>query len=264
MMKSTKTKLFTSLSVAVMSLSIVMPCCVGVAQAQTQTTKTVYIDVEKDVLHQNVLLQPVAVTLPTTDTILDATEQVYGAGNVDASSGYVEAFADTDTSYTYDYTSAINTATNGVVYRTDLPNQPIVSDSNWLRGTEYDGISGWMFTVNNETTFNGGGSWYTASTPLSDLPDGAVIRWEFSEAAGADLGMSGVYLPTQVTAAGYYDWTNNTVSFPARFTRADKTNLIADMAEFVNKTDPAYTNALTVLENLTSTQSAVDAADAAL
>ena len=66
-------------------------------------------------------------------------------------------------------------------------NQPIVTDSTWLREKEYDGISGWMFTVNNTDTY-GGGNYYTAGTTLADVPDGAVIRWEFTMAGGCDLG----------------------------------------------------------------------------
>lgn len=259
MMKSVKSKLFASLSVGVMSLSVVLPSFVGIAQADT--TKTVYIDIEKNVLNGDLLLEPVAVTLSDTATILDATKEAYGDTDVDATYGYVAAFADAETTDTYAYTSAVSTATGGLVYRTDIPNQPIVDDSDWLREQEYNGISGWMFTVNNATMY-GGSNYYLASTPLSALPDGAVIRWEFSGAAGADLGMDNVNLPTQVAPSGWYDWANNTVYFAPRFTRADKTELIRAMAD--NSGDQDYPAALNVLKDLDSTQSEVNTAVAAL
>ncbi|HWQ40463.1 MAG TPA: hypothetical protein VN456_00315, partial [Desulfosporosinus sp.] len=247
--------------VPVMALSVVIPSFVGIAQADP-VTKTVYVDVEKNVLHGNLLKEPVKVELSDTSTILDATKQAYGASGVDASAGYIAAFADTNTAFTYDYEEDIRDATNDVVYRTDLDNQPIVSDSNWLRETEYNGISGWMFTVNNAVA-DGSYNYYTAATPLSALPDGAVIRWEFSEAFGADLGMTGAYVPIEATATEYYNW-NTAVPFAPLFTRADKTILISKMADHANKTDTAYTNALNELKTLISTQSNVNTKAAAL
>lgn len=117
--------------------------------------------------------------------------------------------------------------------------------------------------MNNAVTY-GGGTYYMASTALSALPDNAVIRWEFSEAFGADLGLDGAYVPTAVdTGTGLYDWTT-AAYFAPRFTRANKTTLISKMADHTNKADAAYANALTALETLTNTQSAVDTAAAAL
>lgn len=255
-MKSMKAKLFAALSVAVMSLSVVLPSFTGVAQAGVTTTKTVYIDVEKNITGQNVILEPVAVTLNTTDTIFDATEQAVGAGNIDGST-YVTAFKDSTASFTYPYTSLLPAIVFDPV---TAYNQPIVSDPTWLREQEYDGISGWMFTVNNASTY-GGGTYYTASTTLANVPDDAVIRWEFTMASGCDLGKSG-YLPDGTALYGFYNWSSSPTN--PFFTRADKTELIRVMADHAPKTDTDYTNALNVLKNLTISQSAVDTAADAL
>ena len=108
-MKSFKKKLFVSASVAVMALSVVIPSFVGVAQASVNTVKTVYVDVEKNITGQNVILEPVAVTLANTATIFDATKQAIGASNVDANSGgtYVKAFKNSTAAFSYGYTSQL-------------------------------------------------------------------------------------------------------------------------------------------------------------
>jgi len=251
--------LFASASVAVMALSVVIPSFVGIAEASVNTTKTVYIDVEKNITGQNVILEPVAVTLSSTATIYDATKEVVDASNIDAYPGgtYVTAFKDSTASFTYDFTSQLP----AIVFDTVTAyNQPIIPDSTWLREKEYDGISGWMFTVNNTDTY-GGGTYYTAATTLADVPDGAVIRWEFTMACGCDLGRPG-YLPDGTVTGGYYNW--NSTPSNAFFTGADKTTLISKMADHDDKTDTVYTNALDVLKTLDSTQSAVDTAAAAL
>lgn len=254
-----KTKLFAALSVAVMSLSVVLPSFTGVAQAGVTTTKTVYIDVEKNITGQNVILEPVAVTLNTTDTIFDATEQAIGASNIDANAGgtYVKAFKDSTASFTYPYTSLLPAIVFDPV---TAYNQPIVSDPTWLREQEYDGISGWMFTVNNTDTY-GGGTYYTAGTTLANVPNDAVIRWEFTMASGCDLGNSG-YLPDGTVSFGYYNW--NTSPTNPFFTRADKTDLIRAMADYTPKTDPDYADALEILQDLTASQNDVDDAVDAL
>ena len=260
-MKSIKTKLCASASVAVMALSVVIPSFVGIAEASVNTTKTVYIDVEKNITGQNVILQPIAVTLSSTATILDATKQAIGDNNSDkvdanAAGTYIKAFKDSTDTFEYAFTDDLP----AIVYDTETAyNQPIIPDSTWLREKEYNGISGWMFTVNNTDTYSGG--FYTAGTTLANVPDDAVIRWEFSMACGCDLGRSG-YLPDGTVTDGYYNW-NSTPSNPF-FTGADKTQLISAMADCTNKSGTAYTNALNVLKTLDSTQGAVDTVAAAL
>jgi hypothetical protein len=269
MIKSIKSKLTAVvLGVMIMALGVVAPSFTNTAQAAAASTKTVYVDVERNILGQAPLTQPVKVTLDSSKTIIDATKAAAGDANVGVESttygNYVTAFADTSDTQTafddnYPFYNDINNATNGVVFRTDLPNQPIITDANWLRETEYDGISGWMFTVNN--TDNNAGTYYTGDTTLTNVPDGATIRWEFSAAVGCDLGMSG-YLPDGTVSGEYYNWSSTpTAPF---FTRANKSTLISKMANHADKTDTAYTNALTVLQTLEATQTQVNTAAAAL
>jgi hypothetical protein len=261
------------LGVMVMALGVVAPSFTNTAQAAAATTKTVYVDVERNIIGQALLKEPIAVTLDDTNTILDATVQAVDASNIDIENtslgNYAAAFKDTSNTQTafannYPFYNDVNTATNGVVFRTNLPNQPIITDASWLKEKEYDGISGWMFTVDNNTHNDDYSIYYTGDTKLANIPDNAVIRWEFSAAMGADLGLAdSAYLPTAVTSDGYYDWNTAVYTAPF-FTRADKSTLISKMANHADKTDTAYTNALNVLQTLEATQTQVNTAAAAL
>lgn len=258
MIRRMKNKLFATLCVTALTLGAVVPSTFSTVHA-AGVAKTVYVDVEKNVLGQAPIVQPVAVTLDDDSTILDATKQAAGASKVDAGpsyyGNYVKAFADTTDNFAnYPFKKDIKIATKGVVFRTDLPNQQIVNDANWLREKEYTGISGWMFTVEN--TDNNAGNYYKADTKLADLPNDAVIRWEFSAASGCDLGREG-YLPDgTVNNYGYYNWMSTPTS--PFFNRADKSKLIKAMAKHTNKTDAAYTNALNDLKDLKISQANVD------
>jgi hypothetical protein len=254
------------LGVMVMALGVVAPSFTNTAQAAAATTKTVYVDVERNVFSQSPILEPVKVTLDDSETILDATVQAAATQDidVDGSSSYVSAFQDSspipDNKYTF--YNRVNSITNGVVFRTDLPNQPIITDNDYLREKEYDGISGWMFTVNDSLTEDNG-TYYTAGTSLAEVPDNAVIRWEFTAAMGADLGLAdSAYLPTAVDEYGYYDWSTAVYTAPF-FTRADKSELIRKIAD-ADTNDPDYQAALTALQTLQISQDDVDAAAAAL
>ncbi len=264
MIKSIKNKLFATICVTALTLGVVT--ATSTFNSVQAADKTVYVDVEKNITGQDPILAPKAVTIDDTKTVLDATKQAAGSDNVASVpsyyGNYVSAFKDNTANFVYPYENAVKTATNSVVYKTDLTGQPIVTDSTWLREKEYTGISGWMFTVNNVGTYNDTNNaqqYYKGDTKLANVPDGAVIRWEFSMASGADLGLDNAYLPTAVTTNGYYDW-NTSVYFAPRFTRANKTELISAMAKHSNKTDEVYTNALEILEDLTSAQSDVNGA----
>ncbi|AZV57195.1 hypothetical protein [Clostridium sp. AWRP] len=271
MIRRLKNKLFATLCITTLTLgAAAAPSAFNsVHAASAAQTKTVYVDVEKNVLGQAPILQPVKVTLSDTNTIADATKQAVGDGNVNIVSSqygsYITGFKDAtdnqDAFKDYLFTNNLKKLTKGIVFRKDLPHQPIVTDVNYLSEKECDGISGWMFTVNNE--LNHDSTYYNGSTALDNVPDGAVIRWEFTAAMGADMGLNSAYLPTQVTSDGYYNWATTKLVDPF-FTRADKTTLIAKMANHANKTDTAYTNALTQLETLQAKQKNVDAAAGAL
>lgn len=254
MIRRLKNKLFATLCITTLTLgAVAAPSAFNSVKADAAPTKTVYVDVEKNVLGQAPILQPKAVTLSDTNTIADATKQAVGDGNVNIVSSkygkYVTGFKDTTDNQAafedYSFTSKLKNLTKGIVFRTDIPKQPIVTDANYLSEKECDGISGWMFTVNNVDHVNS--TYYDGSTTLDNVPDGATIRWEFSAAAGCDLGLAG-YLPDgTISDKGTYNWSYTQT--PAFFSgRADKTDLIAKMANHANKTDTAYTNALTQLE----------------
>jgi hypothetical protein len=263
------------LGVMVMTLGVVAPSFTNTAQAAAATTRTVYVDVEKNVIGQAPIVQPEKVTLDSSKTIIDATKQAIkqytgDENNVNVVStsygNYVTGFADTTHNFdNYAYDLGLRDASS-IIFDEDVTNQPIVTDANWLKEKEYNGISGWIFTVNNTETYGDSAnpSYYTGDTTLADVSDGATIRWEFSAAMGADLGLNDAYLPTQLTSDGYYDWFNNTVLFASQFTRANKSTLISKMANHADKTDTAYTNALTVLQTLEATQTQVNTAAAAL
>ncbi len=266
MIRTLKNKLFATLCITALTLGAVT--ATSTFNSVQAADKTVYVDVEKNVLGQAPIVQPKAVTIDDTKTVLDATKQAAGVAKVDAVSSaygnYVSAFADTTHNFDkYKFYNQIDEATKGVVFRTDLPNQKIITDSNWLREKEYNGISGWMFTVNN-TDNNGAGTYYTADTSLAKLPNGAVIRWEFSAAAGCDLGRAG-YLPDgTVNGKGLYNWMYTPTDSFFTTPRANKTVLINKMANHANKTDAAYTNALTQLQTLQSPEADVNTAAAGL
>ncbi|OAA84562.1 hypothetical protein [Clostridium ljungdahlii] len=256
MIRRLKNKLFATLCITTLTLgAVAAPSAFNSVKADAAPTKTVYVDVEKNVMGQAPILQPVKVTVNDTETICNATKDAVGAANVDtdAKGSYIKAFRDTDTSFSYDNYQFKNSLPSIVTDTTTAYNQKIVSDPNWLREKEYNGISGWMFTVNN-TDHDLNYNYYTASTPVSSLPDGAVIRWEFSMACGCDLGNTG-WLPSGTVTNGYYNWnTNSTAAF---FTRTDKTNLMKAMANHTNKTDSGYTDALGVLQDLQSSENDV-------
>lgn len=257
MIKRIRNKLFATLCVAALTLGAVAPSTFNTVHA---AAKTVYVDVEKNITGQAPIVQPVAVTADDNATILDVTKQAAGAANVDASSSYVKAFKDSTPDFDYAYTAKVP----AICYDTTKAyNQPIVNDPNWLREKEYNGISGWMFTVNN-TDHDASYNYYTAATPLSTLPDGAVIRWEFSMACGCDLGNYG-WVPDGTVTNGYYNWSAASADpffydsiVNGRKVRTDKTELIRKMANHNNKTDAAYTKALKDLKTLTSNQTQVN------
>lgn len=234
------------------SLIMIFAFAVPNFAANSSTTKTVYVDVEKNITGQNVIQEPVKVVLDENKTIADATKEAVGANRVRIRStqygNYIEAFKDDTSNFEYPFKAILSELTDGIVFRTDIPNQPIVNEEGWLAEKEYNGISGWMLTVDN-TMVDANNVYYTGDTKLSDLPDNAVIRWEYSMAVGCDIGLEG-YLPNgTLNEWGYYNW--NTEPTPPFFnTRVDKSELIRKMADHENKTDTAYTNALNILIKL--------------
>lgn len=261
MIRRLKNKLFATLCVTALTFgAVAAPSASSIVHAQGTTPRTVYVDVEKDVLGQAPILQPVKVTIndPSTTTIIDATKQAIGDVNgnkvnvVSSQYGnYVTGFADTG----HNSVSVSNIAYYSNLHDADSfifdshGNQSVVTDQNWLKEKEYDGVSGWMFTVNNSD--NNAGAYYDGDTKISALPaDNSVIRWEFSAAVGSDIGLNDAYLPTQLNSLQNYDWSNKTAFFQKCFNRSDKSTLIRNMADCTDKTSSTYTYDLSQLELL--------------
>ncbi|NLU08977.1 MAG: hypothetical protein GXW91_12260 [Clostridiales bacterium] len=241
---------------------VVAPSFTNNAQAAAASEKTVYVDVEKNVIGQAPLIKPIKVELSSDEldqTILYATMRAAADNDVDVDvqGSYVSAFADTsDTQTAFKDNYKFKDKIPSICFDTKTAyNQHIVTDSNWLREKEFDGISGWMFTVDNSQT-DKNGTFYTGDTKLTDIPDNAVIRWEFSAADGCDLGIAG-YLPDGTVSYGYYNW-NSDPTAPFFDGRVNKSDLIRAMANYVNKDDENYTAALTALQTLQATQDQVD------
>lgn len=269
MIKRMKNKLFATLCVAALTLGAVVPSTFNSVHA-AGTTKTVYVDVEKNILGQAPILQPVKVEISSDEAgekIWYATAKAALENNIDVrldkSGTYVEAFSDTsDTQAEFKNNYKFKEKIPAICFdATKAYMQPIVIDSDYLSEKEYNGMSGWMFTVNN-TDKDNDQKFYTADTSLDKVPDGATIRWEFSAADGCDLGISN-YLPDGTVSYGYYNW-KNTKDAPFFSGRADKTALIRAMANHSDKADAAYTKALTVLQTLESTQEQVNGAASSL
>ncbi|NMM63542.1 hypothetical protein HBE96_12825 [Clostridium sp. P21] len=264
MIKTLKNKLFATLCVTALTLGAVTAA--STFNSVQAADKTVYVDVEKNITGQDPILAPKAVTIDDSKTVLDATKQAAGSDNVASVpsyyGNYVTAFKDNTADFVYAYKDKIPV----ILYDTQKAyKQSIINDPTWLREKEYNGISGWMFTVNNAGTYtdtNKATQYYKGDTTLTNVPNGAVIRWEFSMASGADLGLDNAYLPTAAKADGYYDWNTSKYVAPF-FPRANKTDLITKLATTakpaigtVNYTQ--YVNAENALKNLTISQDDVD------
>ncbi|WP_406541263.1 hypothetical protein [Clostridium ljungdahlii] len=77
MIRRLKNKLFATLCITTLTLgAVAAPSAFNSVKADAAPTKTVYVDVEKNVLGQAPILQPKAVTLSDTNTIADATNRL--------------------------------------------------------------------------------------------------------------------------------------------------------------------------------------------
>lgn len=222
---------------------------------------TVAITLEKFTLGQGYIIEPILVTVPRNTkasvAITDLITQKIGP--------YTGAKSKTS-SYQHTGTPELGFYLAAVKDLNPLPNNdpPIpqelkeriaadsgtfqftpVNDDGYLEEFDYWHDSGWFFCVNNY--YPGVGSSEVTLKP------GDVMRWQFTLwGLGQDLGGG--------TASGGSD--NGII-------RADKDNLTWRVAEIntnENKADygVAYTNAITVLSNLESTQQSVDDALTAL
>jgi len=232
--------------------------------------KTVYVSVDRNIFGgtDSVIYEPEQVTISDSSTILDAVKQAAGSTNVLGSSGYISGMVDAG-SDNISFNASDYQAENAGLFTNVMFDSRVIETNqtdDQLMEKEFSGLGGWLFTVNEATTYNGGANWYTVGTALSNVPDNAVIRLEYSLDMGADLGMQNAsYLPSTISNYGsfyYLDGYASTPTNPNAVThpRADRSELIRDLAN--NTSDPDWNTALAVLKNLKATQAQVDAAAA--
>lgn len=158
--------------------------------------------------------------LDSAATILDAVKAAVGDANVfdipsDWGGQYLAGFeipSGKSTSFSW---SAYQ-STHGTTYAPDLihtsgtyfdathakPTTPYDYTGNKLTEAEFTGVGGWMLTVNSNVCSQDQTVWYNVNTPLSDLPDNAVINLDYSLNSGADLGLNNAcYMPTGLSGS---------------------------------------------------------------
>ncbi len=260
MNKITK-KITAALLSLVMVLSVVT---VNPVQADTNTTTagTVTITIERLTIGQGFFMEPTQIAIKSGDTIKD----VFNNAMIAISGGYTSS---SDWGF---YLKSIKNADTGTVnipqeivtmpeykytekddegYTIESGYKPpnnIVNDGNKdtaLGEGDYHTMSGWMFTLNNESI--------PASADQVKVKNGDVIRLQFSVYGwGADLGFD----------------TESYTGIP-KLSLANKDSLISAVAAVnANKTywmaypnvQSAYNSAKTVLETYNPTQEKVNAA----
>lgn len=210
------------LGAATMMVAFAAPTFAAEVQTADAGTKTIYVQVDRRVLGDSSpkLIGPVKVTnVPSDAKIIDILKVAsnYDAAPDDAKpiqysastwGTYISAFRDTATPV---FDEAKYKATNGwtkAIFDTSMIYQNL--NDNYLSGSEYSGVSGWMFSVNEETMYDGN-QYYNADTTAANIPDEGVIHFEYSINMGADIGMNAADLPTIINESDYgpqYDWVN--------------------------------------------------------
>ena len=212
---------------AAMMVGFAAPTFAAEVQTADAGTKTVYVQVDRRVFGASdpELIGPVKVTnVPSDAKIIDILKVAsnYDAAPTDAKpiqysastwGTYISAFRDTATpAFDQAAYKAANGYTNAIFDATMI--YPSLSD-NYLAGSEYSAVSGWMFSVNEATTY-GANQYYNADTTAANIPDNGVIHFEYSINMGADIGMNAVDLPTIIKEGDYgpeYDWVNGLEHF---------------------------------------------------
>lgn len=219
--------------------------------------KTIYLSVEKFTLGQGYVKTPVAVTAQAGDNAATLLTRVLGSGNYTNSGApdsgfYLQSVKDND-----------STPANIPAYilqRIAMAGSEVGARqaNNWLGEFDYTNMSGWMFTVNNGLPSAPEGGLLGASDFTYEMmADGDVIRWQFTVYGyGADLGLESMF------GDAYID-TADKGALTAKIADIDAS---ADKAAWMAHTDyaEAYREALRVLQDMESSQAAVDASLAAI
>jgi hypothetical protein len=203
---------------------------------------TVAVTVEKLTLGQGFIVGPTIVTAPEGSTAEDVIKSLFdGKGlEYDAWPGdfYLAGLEDPTSNLPLNVPGYIKEAAGEIGGR---------AAPGYLRAFDYTDYSGWMFSVNDESSSIGASG--------ITLRDGDVMRWQFSlYGYGADIFDAG-------SLDEGYDFA------PLKDDLGDKGELIwlvAEMAADGDTLGAAYVAAMNVLEAPDSTQSQVDAALSAL
>ena len=153
--------------------------------------------------------------------------------------------------------------------------------NGYLAEKEFSGYSGWMFTLDNETTGVRSTQpdqtyYYTMGSTIKELEEcgvfdgdnSAVIQMFFSFNMGADIGMGAASLPLEVesatgadgTTSYWYNWSGSMKTVES-FKRADSTVLVKALADTKKATTSTeYIDAIKVLKNLRSTSTEISVA----
>ncbi len=255
--------------IAVLALVMVFAMSTNAfAEQGDRTNVDVYLTVERTLLsNQNPILEPIKVTVPAGSTVIDVLTKVktdLGAstfdfgytGNTANGTAYVTKFkvpshAPFNYLTDYEFWTQYDAAANGMgnVYF-DYGQIPGSSDF-WLEQSDYNMLGGWIVSANDVITWddpatsNTNEAYPTASTVVQN---NQVFRFHYSMALARDCGFTGWSLLTLQDLE------------PPFYTKADKTILVRNMANHVNKTSSAYLNALAVLKDMDATQQSVNAA----
>jgi hypothetical protein len=157
-------------------------------KTEAATTKSAYVTIEKLTIGQGFLVEPTKVEITEGDTVLSVVEKAAKAENVElvVSSGYLSGIKNADNG-TVDIPSEITAFGD---YVTDWGNYAAPTNENvkekaskdgLLQAGSYTDMSGWMYTINNESSMHG--------MSEQKVQDGDVIRVQFSiYGYGIDLG----------------------------------------------------------------------------
>lgn len=277
-----KNKLMMLGSAALLTAAMIaIPGLNSVVKADN-TDYTIYVAVDQSVIGGSAPIQPVAYTTDdTSKTIGDVLNAVKGSTAINIiPSAYGSYLAGVGSTYSNSYNFSSYTGT----LTAPCTNTNMVSTDQTdsvLTQKEFTGVSGWMFGIDSQTygtrSSNSQTAYYSMDTTIADLLDTGVLtatdtdttlRCYYSLNMGADLGMAySSWLPTnQPTFDGtawVYDWNNTTYEAPS-FTWANKDALVKTMANYADKTDSNYEDALAVLDDVDALSSDVTTAIAGL
>lgn len=220
---------------ALTSLALVLGLAPGAAAEEGSGDIDVYVTFEGYNLGQGYYVEPVKLTVPAgrtaaqvTMSVLDGGDHAVSPAPGDPTSGgwYLQGVAGFDTG-----------TANVPAYITSQPGFELTGTNGdgYLGTPDYNGMSGWMYTVDNVAADVGAGAYA--------LADGDVVRWQFTlYGYGCDLGV-----PSGCWGADPY------------FTMVDKSDLIRAIVEAdpTNATEPELTAARQVAIDPTATQAQV-------